>query len=76
MALDLAIPPDAPLLEVEHVAHRLRFSREHVRELLRAGHLVGARLGKSGTRWRVDEVDLRAYIARGKTVNVEQGKRA
>lgn len=50
------------LLEVAHVAHRLRFSVEHVRELLRSKQLPAIKLGT--TRWRVDPRDLEAYIDR------------
>lgn len=48
-----------PLLEVAHVAHRLRISQEQVRRLIRTGKLKALRLG---TRWRVDETDLDAYL--------------
>ena len=48
-----------PLLEVAHVAHRLRLSHEQVRRLIRDGQLKAIRLG---TRWRVDEKDLEAFI--------------
>jgi excisionase family DNA binding protein len=61
MLTSLATPPVAQprLLEVSHVAHRLRASQEHVRRLLRAKKLAAIRLG---TRWRVDPADLQAFI--------------
>jgi excisionase family DNA binding protein len=52
-----AIP--RPLLEVERVAHVLSLSPDHVRALLRKKKLAAVRFGK---RWRVDPVDLQAYI--------------
>jgi excisionase family DNA binding protein len=67
MSLDLlALPgslvPHVRLLEVSHVAHRLGFSVEHVREMLRAGELPGMLMGRTGKRWRVDPRDLEAYV--------------
>jgi excisionase family DNA binding protein len=62
MALDpLLLPaPQLPrLLEVAHVAHRLSASQEYVRRLIRDQKLAAIRLG---TRWRVDPVDLQAFI--------------
>lgn len=47
------------LLEVSHVAHRLSASQEYVRRLIRDKKLAAIRLG---TRWRVDPVDLQAFI--------------
>lgn len=47
------------LLEVSHVAHRLSASQEYVRRLIRDRKLKAIRLG---TRWRVDPVDLQAFI--------------
>lgn len=52
-------PRPLPLLEVHQVAHRLGFSPEYVRQLLRDHALPAIRLG---TRWRVDPLDLQAYI--------------
>jgi excisionase family DNA binding protein len=49
------------LLEVSHVAHRLSSSQEYVRRLIRDGKLAAIRLG---TRWRVDPLDLQAFIER------------
>lgn len=46
-------------MEVAHVAHRLGTSQEHVRRLLRQKKLPSIRLD---TRWRVDPVDLEAFI--------------
>ncbi len=62
-------PPDAQpslaatphLLEVSHVAHRLSLSEDFVRRLLRKKKLTAIRIGK---RWRVDPVDLQAFIDR------------
>jgi excisionase family DNA binding protein len=47
------------LLEVSHVAHRLSVSPDHVRRLIRDKKLAVIRLGK---RYRVDPVDLQAFI--------------
>jgi excisionase family DNA binding protein len=47
------------LLEVFHVARRLSASEEFVRREIRAGRLPAVRLG---ARWRVDPLDLEAYI--------------
>jgi len=59
------LPPPHPLptiphlLEVAHVAHRLSASQEYVRRLIRERKLAAIRLG---TRWRVDPLDLQAFI--------------
>jgi excisionase family DNA binding protein len=55
----LASPQLPRLLEVAHVAHRLSASQEYVRRLIRERKLQAIRLG---TRWRVDPVDLQAFI--------------
>jgi len=47
------------LLEVSHVAHRLSASHEYVRRLIREGKLPAIRLG---TRWRIDPLDLQAFL--------------
>lgn len=47
------------LLEVSHVAHRLSASQEYVRRLIREKKLAAIRLG---ARWRVDPLDLQAFI--------------
>jgi excisionase family DNA binding protein len=62
MLTSLAAPPLAQprLLEVSHIAHRLRASQEHVRRLIREKKLAAIRLG---ARWRVDPADLQAFIA-------------
>lgn len=60
MPLDpLLSSPVLALLEVQHVAHRLSASQEYVRRLIRTKKLAAIRLG---TRWRVDPVDLAAFI--------------
>lgn len=56
--------PTSTLLEVAHVAHRLGFGQEFVRELLRTHKLRGVRFGR---RWRVDPRDLEVFIDRRKT---------
>ncbi len=48
-----------PFLEVWHIAHRLSVSEEFVRRLLRGKKLAAIRLGN---RWRVDPIDLAAFI--------------
>lgn len=57
MPIDPVLPP--PLLEVSHVAHRLRYSEPFVRQLIRQRKIPAIRFG---TRWRVDPVDLEAFI--------------
>ena len=49
------------LLEVSHVAHRLSYSEDFVRRLIRQKKLAAIRLGK---RYRVDPADLQAFIDR------------
>jgi excisionase family DNA binding protein len=63
MQLDHFLAPPR-LLEVAHVAHRLSASQEFVRRLIRDGKLKAVRLGK---RWRVDPVDLEAFINKQRT---------
>ena len=55
----LLVSPAPHLLEVAHVAHRLSASQEFVRRLIRDRKLAAIRLG---TRWRVDPVDLQAFL--------------
>lgn len=55
----LPAEPVPHLLEVSHVAHRLSLSEDFVRRLIRARKLAAIRLG---TRWRVDPLDLQAFI--------------
>lgn len=64
MPIDPLLVSPAPaavphLLEVAHVAHRLSASQEFVRRLIRDRKLAAIRLG---TRWRVDPVDLQAFL--------------
>jgi len=47
------------LLEVSHVAHRLSASQEFVRRLIREKKLAAIRLEN---RWRIDPLDLQAFI--------------
>ncbi len=58
------VPPAHPildrLLEVAKVAHRLDTNPRFIWRLIREGRLPAYRLG---TRWRVKEADLVAYIA-------------
>ncbi len=51
--------PVPHLLEVSHVAHRLSASQEFVRRLIRDKKLAAIRLG---TRYRIDPMDLQAFI--------------
>jgi excisionase family DNA binding protein len=46
-------------LEVAHVAHRLHLSQSRVRQLIVRRTLRAFRFG---TRYRVDPIDLQAYI--------------
>jgi excisionase family DNA binding protein len=48
------------LLDPQAVAHRLYYSVDHVRRLLRSGDLPAIRLASG--RWRVDPADLERYI--------------
>jgi excisionase family DNA binding protein len=50
------------LLEVQHVAHRLRASQEYVRRRIRDGSLSAFRLSERGP-WRITEEALREFIA-------------
>jgi excisionase family DNA binding protein len=59
LLLDPLLPRVPPLLEVAHVAHRLRFTEDHVRTLLRTGQLPASQFGN---RWRVKPADLEAFI--------------
>jgi excisionase family DNA binding protein len=66
MTLDTTMrPPDrrrcagSELLEVAHVAHRLRSSHEYVRELIRKRKLAAILFGR---RYRIDPLDLQAFI--------------
>ena len=57
------------LLEVHAVAHRLSVSQVYVWRLIRSGQLAAVRLGR---RWRVDSLDLQAFIdARKRTAAVQ-----
>lgn len=47
------------LLEVAHVAHRLRVSQEYVRRLCRLRRIAAARIGR---RWRVKPSELQRFI--------------
>jgi len=49
------------LLLVKEVAEILRVSAEHVRRLIRKGHLRAFKVGRRGG-YRIREEDLRSYI--------------
>jgi len=49
------------LLLVKEVAEVLRVSGEHVRRLIRKGHLRAFKVGRRGG-YRIREEDLRSYI--------------
>ena len=53
------------LVEVSHVAHRLGFSQDHERDLLRDGDIPAFRLRG---RWRVWSHDVDAYIEKQRFV--------
>lgn len=57
--LPLVVAPPVHLLEVAHVAHRLSVGEDFVYQLIKDRKLTAIRLG---TRWRIDPVDLQAYI--------------
>lgn len=52
------------LLEIAHVAHRLRVSEEYARRLCRTRKLIAVRLDR---RWRVSQAELDAFIRRNTT---------
>ena len=68
----LALTPytSSRLLEVSKVAHRLDTNPRFVWRLIREGRLPAYRLG---TRWRVEEADLTAYIAACKVAHRKAG---
>ncbi len=69
----LALAPyrSGRLLEVSKVAHRLDTNPRFVWRQIHEGHLPALRLG---TRWRVDEADLEAYIAARKAAHKRPGE--
>ena len=60
LPIDPRLAPIVHFLEVWHVARYLSVSQEYVRQRLRDGTIVAHRFGK---RWRVDPVDLQAFVA-------------
>lgn len=66
----MPIEPDQPphrrprLLEVSHVAHRLSVGDDYVLGLIHGKKLAAILLG---TRWRIDPVDLEAFIDKNRT---------
>lgn len=67
MPLDPLLAPLPRLLEVSHVAHRLSVSPRYVWRLIQDQQLTAIRLGN---RWRVDPVDLQAFIDRQRVERV------
>lgn len=65
----LAAAAAEPLLEVHHVARKLGYGPAHVRDLIRDGKLRGIRFGR---RWRIDPADLRAYIDKHRTTEIDR----
>lgn len=65
----LAAVPQEDLLEVHRVARRLGYGPAHVRDLIRRGQLRGIRFGR---RWRIDPADLRAYIEKNRTPEIDR----
>jgi excisionase family DNA binding protein len=65
------LPSDIPtLLEVGTVARQLKASPEFVRREIRKNQLPALQLGN---RWRVDAVDLKAYIDQRRQANGYRG---
>jgi excisionase family DNA binding protein len=56
---DPLLPLPGHLLEVSHVAYRLSLSEDYVRRLIRAKKIPVIRLG---ARYRIDPLDLQAFI--------------
>lgn len=73
MTPEFAAAASKTLLEVAHAAHRMGVGQDYVRELLRAGTLKGVKLGR---RWRIDPVDLEAYIDRHRTGETDRRRTA
>ena len=65
--------PHPRLLEVHEVAYRLTSSQETVRRLIRERKLAAIRLG---AQWRIDPVDLQAFIDAQRVSNARDGDRA
>jgi excisionase family DNA binding protein len=59
MPLESQHPHLPRLLEVHEVAYQLKSSQETVRRLIRDRKLAAIRLG---TQWRIDPVDLQAFL--------------
>jgi excisionase family DNA binding protein len=59
MSVDLLLAPLPQLLEVDQVAHRIGFSPEFVRKLIRRGQLPAVRFGRC---WRIEAADVRALV--------------
>lgn len=69
MTSELAAAASDPLLEVHHVARKLGYGPAHVRDLIRDGKLRGIRFGR---RWRIDPADLKAYIEKHRTPEIDR----
>jgi excisionase family DNA binding protein len=59
-------------LTVPEVAERLQLGEWTIRDWLRTGKLRGYRLGGRRAGWRVDESDLRAFIAAAKQASAHR----
>ena len=68
MLIDPLLAP-LKLLEVAHVAHRLSVSPGFVRQLIRTHQLPAIRFG---ARWRVDPLDLQAFINARRVAALQQ----
>jgi excisionase family DNA binding protein len=64
------VPHPPRLLEVHEVAYQLKCSQETVRRFIRDRKLIAVRLG---TQYRVDPLDLQAFIESQKVAHPTNG---
>jgi excisionase family DNA binding protein len=64
------------MLTVQEVADRLRVTPLTVRRWINAGDLAAVKLGGDKAGWRIEEVDLVAFLDQRKFGAVETGKAA
>lgn len=69
MTPELAASPQEDLVEVWYAARKLGYGQAHVRWLIKTGKLRAVRFGR---RWRIDPKDLRAYIDRNRTLEIDR----
>lgn len=69
MTSELAAAPQEDLVEVWYAARKLGYGQAHVRWLIKTGKLRAVRFGR---RWRIDPRDLRAYIEKHRTPEIDR----